>query len=72
MQIKEDAKDIKVGTVIALMVGEGEDWKSVEGSSGAPSSAALPSEPAPGTGSGSNWLISYFIACFISLNSLIF
>lgn len=26
----EDSKDIKVGTLIALMVPEGEDWKSVE------------------------------------------
>ncbi|CAG0888199.1 unnamed protein product, partial [Darwinula stevensoni] len=29
-QVKEDTKDVKVGTLIALMVGEGEDWKKVE------------------------------------------
>lgn len=28
--IKEDTKDIKIGTLIALMVEEGEDWKNVE------------------------------------------
>ncbi|KAK3855898.1 hypothetical protein Pcinc_037726 [Petrolisthes cinctipes] len=28
--VGEDSKDIKVGTLIALMVNEGEDWKSVE------------------------------------------
>lgn len=28
--VPEDTKDIKVGTLIALMVGEGEDWKAVE------------------------------------------
>jgi hypothetical protein len=30
LQVQEDAKDIKVGTIIAVMVAEGEDWKSVE------------------------------------------
>ncbi|XP_045137031.1 pyruvate dehydrogenase protein X component, mitochondrial-like isoform X1 [Portunus trituberculatus] len=29
-QLPDDSKDIKVGTVIALMVAEGEDWKDVE------------------------------------------
>lgn len=43
--IPEDTKDIKVGTLIALMVNEGEDWKAVEvpseagGSSGSSASA---------------------------------
>ncbi|XP_069680394.1 pyruvate dehydrogenase protein X component-like [Periplaneta americana] len=54
--VQEDVKDVKVGTVIALMVAEGEDWKSVDvpTSSGAPSSASSPppSEPASRTGSG--------------------
>ncbi|KAJ9599011.1 hypothetical protein L9F63_010468, partial [Diploptera punctata] len=50
--VKEDTKDIKVGTVIALMVAEGEDWKSVEGSASASSSAPPPSESAPTSGSG--------------------
>lgn len=30
IQVGEDSKDVKVGTLIALMVPEGEDWKSVE------------------------------------------
>jgi hypothetical protein len=30
LQVPEDAKEIKVGSLIALMVAEGEDWKSVE------------------------------------------
>ncbi|XP_063841867.1 pyruvate dehydrogenase protein X component, mitochondrial-like isoform X1 [Scylla paramamosain] len=29
-QVPDDTKDVKVGTVIALMVAEGEDWKNVE------------------------------------------
>jgi dihydrolipoamide dehydrogenase-binding protein of pyruvate dehydrogenase complex len=41
-QVKEDAKDVKVGTVIALMVNSGEDWKTVE-----IPSAAVPSAPSP-------------------------
>ena len=30
LQLPDDSKDVKVGTVIALMVAEGEDWKDVE------------------------------------------
>ncbi|KAG8233942.1 hypothetical protein J437_LFUL005148 [Ladona fulva] len=30
MLVKEDTKNIKIGTLIGLMVAEGEDWKSVE------------------------------------------
>jgi pyruvate/2-oxoglutarate dehydrogenase complex dihydrolipoamide acyltransferase (E2) component len=54
--VQEDTKDIKVGTIIALMVAEGEDWRSVEvplssdPASLAPSS--LPSAPAPKPGTG--------------------
>lgn len=35
LQVNENTKDIKVGTLIALMVAEGEDWQTVELSSGA-------------------------------------
>jgi hypothetical protein len=44
IQIGDDAKDIKCGTLIALMVAEGEDWKDVEipAQSAAPSSGAAP------------------------------
>jgi pyruvate/2-oxoglutarate dehydrogenase complex dihydrolipoamide acyltransferase (E2) component len=63
VQVREDAKDIKVGTVIALMVAEGEDWKSVEvpKSSDVSSSAPSPppSEPASKPGSGGNDITSY-------------
>nr|XP_045581434.1 dihydrolipoyllysine-residue acetyltransferase component of pyruvate dehydrogenase complex, mitochondrial-like [Procambarus clarkii] len=30
LQVPEDTKDVKVGTLIAVMVEEGEDWKAVE------------------------------------------
>jgi hypothetical protein len=53
-QVKEDVKDVKVGTVIALMVNSGEDWKTVEIPSAAvpsapstPSTAAKPTVTAP-------------------------
>jgi pyruvate/2-oxoglutarate dehydrogenase complex dihydrolipoamide acyltransferase (E2) component len=65
LQVREDAKDIKVGTVIALMVAEGEDWKSVEvpktsdASSLAPSPS--PSEPASKPGSGGNGDTSFLL-----------
>jgi pyruvate/2-oxoglutarate dehydrogenase complex dihydrolipoamide acyltransferase (E2) component len=55
--VREDAKDIKVGTVIALMVAEGEDWKSVEipKSSDASSPPQTPSsEQTSKPGSGGN------------------
>ena len=41
----EDSKDVKIGTTIALMVNEGEDWKDVT----IPASAAeeAPSDPPP-------------------------
>jgi hypothetical protein len=58
LQVQENTKDIKVGTIIALMVAEGEDWRSVEvplssdTASLAPSS--LPSVPGPKPGTGSN------------------
>ncbi|PSN41718.1 Dihydrolipoyllysine-residue acetyltransferase component 1 of pyruvate dehydrogenase complex [Blattella germanica] len=65
--IGEDAKDIKIGTVIALMVPEGEDWKSVEvpSSSGAPpSGSSAPSSEVPRpTGSGSSFL--FLLSCNI-------
>jgi hypothetical protein len=38
-------KDIKVGTVIALMVAEGEDWKSVEVPKSSDASASAPPPP---------------------------
>ena len=41
-----------MGTLIALLVGEGQDWKSVEMPSGAPTSAPGPSAPAFTGGSG--------------------
>jgi pyruvate/2-oxoglutarate dehydrogenase complex dihydrolipoamide acyltransferase (E2) component len=30
LQIPEDTKDIKVGTLIGLLVAEGENWREVE------------------------------------------
>lgn len=43
-QVQEEVKDVKVGTLIALMVAPGEDWKNVE----IPSAAVLPpSVPSP-------------------------
>ncbi|XP_050436085.1 pyruvate dehydrogenase protein X component, mitochondrial-like [Adelges cooleyi] len=39
--VPDDAKEIKVGSLIALMVAEGEDWKTVE----MPDSAGAPSAP---------------------------
>jgi hypothetical protein len=44
-QVQQDVKDVKVGTLIALMVAPGEDWKNVE----IPSAAAppVPSAPSP-------------------------
>lgn len=43
----DDSKDVKVGTLIALMVGEGEDWKDVAipGSAAAAPSQAAPAAP---------------------------
>ncbi|KAK3925411.1 Dihydrolipoyllysine-residue acetyltransferase component 1 of pyruvate dehydrogenase complex, mitochondrial [Frankliniella fusca] len=43
--LPDDSKDVKVGSLIALMVAEGEDWQSVElpSGSGAPAAAS----PAP-------------------------
>ena len=48
-QVREDAKDVKVGTTIALMVGADEDWKNVEipSSAGAPAGAPTPPSSAP-------------------------
>jgi len=48
--LREDAKDIKVGTVIALMVGEGEDWKSVELPTASSSGTPPPSQAPTSTG----------------------
>nr|QHB15552.1 pyruvate dehydrogenase protein X component [Bemisia tabaci] len=45
--LPENSKDIKVGTLIALMVNEGEDWQSVESESEGPSSTAAGSSAAP-------------------------
>nr|CAD7432508.1 unnamed protein product [Timema monikensis] len=47
--VPENTKDIPVGQVIALLVGEGEDWKSVEapGGSSPPASSSPPSSGAP-------------------------
>lgn len=63
-------KDVKVGTLIALTVGEGEDWKDVA-TPGAPSatatSAPLPAQPAFTGGNGTllciyslKWVVSVF------------
>ncbi|KAJ1521236.1 hypothetical protein ONE63_002921 [Megalurothrips usitatus] len=48
----DDSKDVKVGSLIALMVSEGEDWKTVElpsggGAAAAPAASAPASSPAP-------------------------
>jgi hypothetical protein len=45
LQVQEDAKDVKVGTIIALMVAEGEDWKSVEVPKSPDVSSLMPSSP---------------------------
>lgn len=42
-QVQEEVKDVKVGTLIALMVAPGEDWKNVE----IPSAAAPPPPSVP-------------------------
>lgn len=34
MQKPDNSKDVKIGTLIALMVEEGEDWKDVEAPAG--------------------------------------
>ena len=51
----EDTKDVKIGTLIALMVAEGEDWKSVtapasEGDSPGAEAAAVAAEAKPAAG----------------------
>lgn len=63
--VPDDTKDVKVGTLIALMVGEGEDWKTVEmlstvdGDAPAPSPAAAAETaakvPAGGDGGHGNY-----------------
>lgn len=40
--VPDDSKDVKVGTLIALMVAEGEDWKTVEMPSTEEGAAPLP------------------------------
>ncbi|XP_043678735.1 dihydrolipoyllysine-residue acetyltransferase component of pyruvate dehydrogenase complex, mitochondrial-like [Vespula pensylvanica] len=50
--VPEGTKDIKIGTLIALTVEEGEDWKSVEmpdapAAPAAPAKSPTPSAPAP-------------------------
>lgn len=54
--VPEDTKDIKVGTLIALMVGEGEDWKAVELPSGTSSASASESS----TGEWERFALSEF------------
>ncbi|XP_034245263.1 pyruvate dehydrogenase protein X component, mitochondrial-like [Thrips palmi] len=49
----DDSKDVKVGSLIALMVAEGEDWQSVDMPSGSGSPAAAPSA-APAAGAPSS------------------
>lgn len=51
-QISENTKDVKVGTLIALMVPEGEDWNSVELPGDAGPAAATTSETAQTTTTG--------------------
>lgn len=54
-------KDIKVGTSIALMVAEGEDWKTVEMPSGVGASSQAASEPSSGgNGTYKNYSIQFF------------
>lgn len=45
--VPEGTKDIKVGTLIALTVDEGEDWKSVEAPDVSPTPSAKPTPPTP-------------------------
>lgn len=45
-KVPEDTKDVKVGSLIALMVGEGEDWKDVAIPGSAPA-AASPAAASP-------------------------
>lgn len=46
----ENSSDIKVGTLIALTVGEGEDWKAVEAPGGGSASSAPPTSATPASG----------------------
>lgn len=48
LQVAENSPDIAVGTLIALTVGEGEDWKTVEvpGGGGA-TGGAIDAAPPP-------------------------
>lgn len=58
--VPEGTKDVKVGTLIALVVDKGEDWKSVEMPEGAAAAAATPpvsstsSAPPPPPAAGSS------------------
>lgn len=45
--LPDDSKDVSVGSVIAVIVAEGEDWKSVVVTSSAPSSQVSTSSPKP-------------------------
>ncbi|KAF4520780.1 hypothetical protein B566_EDAN011432 [Ephemera danica] len=46
--VPEDTKDIKIGTLIGLMVGEGENWREVE----IPASTSAPQASSPAASSG--------------------
>lgn len=47
MQVEEGAKNIKLGSLIALMVEEGEDWKHVEIPKDVSAPPPVPKPPAP-------------------------
>ena len=68
-KVPEDTKDVKVGSLIALMVGEGEDWKDVQipgsapaaatpAASAAPAPSAATAAPASGHGHSDVWVLS--------------
>lgn len=65
MKVPEDAKEIKVGSLIALMVAEGEDWKSVEvpaaGGSVAPATGAQDSEESEKPSGGNSTYILLYV-----------
>lgn len=59
-QVPGDTKDVKVGTLIALMVGEGEDWKDVAVPGSAPSApSSAPAQAVPPSGGSGKLMKQY-------------
>jgi pyruvate/2-oxoglutarate dehydrogenase complex dihydrolipoamide acyltransferase (E2) component len=45
LQLGDDSKDVKVGTLIALIAESGEDWKAVQSNGSTSSAAVTPTVP---------------------------